>query len=320
MFETFEALAIAMIFVIVFFGFMVAAEWFNNEKLIDRVEEVVAARKGLILQRDRIKRREDQSIKGLAKRIGTWFAGTGMFNAKNLEALQSSLRAAGVRDNTAYTILIGAKIIGGIGTPILLTLIALGLHLKGMEVILAAFVGIVVGLMAPEWSLRAFKTKYQAAIQNGIPDALDLLIICVDSGLGLETALKRVANDMAEDYPVLSTELQITSQDIQVNPDVNAALKGLAARTQIESVGRLVSTLLQSINRGTPLVQALHSLSDEMRRAALVAFEETAAKLPTKMTVPMIIFILPALMTVIVGPAVGGIFKALAHSHAFGGH
>jgi tight adherence protein C len=318
MFELAEAISIAMAFVIVFFGYLVFQEWFSNERLIDRVEEVMAARKGIILNKNRDKKRDDQSIKGIAKRIGTWFASTGMFNAKNLESLQSSLRAAGIRDNTAYTVLIGAKIIAGIGLPILTTLLALGMHIKGIEVLAFSFGGMVVGLMAPEWSLRAFKTKYQKAIQEGIPDALDLMIICVDSGLGLETALKRVAHDMAADYPILSTELQITSQDIQINPDVNAALKALANRTQIESVGRLVSTLLQSINRGTPLIQALRSLSDEMRRAALVEFEEKAAKLPTKMTVPMITFILPALMTVIVGPAVGGIFKALAHSHAFG--
>lgn len=127
--------------------------------------------------------------------------------------------------------------------------------------------------------------------------------------------MARVAIEMSENYPILSREFMTTGQDLQLNPDVEAALRDFAARTGIDETGRFSKTLIQSVVYGTPLSQSLHTLSDEMRAQALANFEETAAKLPTKMTVPMIMFILPALMVVIIGPSVGPVMAALGSMH-----
>jgi tight adherence protein C len=166
--------------------------------------------------------------------------------------------------------------------------------------------------MIPEFVVSNLKSKYQAAIRSGMPDALDLMVISVDSGLALESAIARVAIEMSESYPILSREFMTTGQDLQLNPDVEHALRDFSIRTGIEETNRFSKTLIQSVVYGTPLSQSLHTLSKEMRAQALVNFEETAAKLPTKMTVPMILFILPALMVVIIGPSIGPVVTALS--------
>ena len=141
-----------------------------------------------------------------------------------------------------------------------------------------------------------------------MPDAFDLLVICAEAGLGLDAALDRVAREMTQSTPVLAEEIGITAVELGFLPDRRVALMGFAERVQLPSVRALVNTLTQSERYGTPLAQALRVLSSELREERMMKAEEKAAKLPATLTVPMILFILPTLFIVLLGPAIIRVF------------
>lgn len=310
MIETLWILAAGVLLIIIGAPF-VSVGWLHDSRVEERVEAIVARQKGL--EPKATGHATQSQISLITRQLGEAIAATGVLSGTNLAKIKEAVRAAGFRDNAAYTTLIGAKIVGAIGLPVVFLLAGLALHIAVIGAVIFAVIGFAIGLLSPEWALSIFRARYKASILEALPDALDLLVICVDSGLGLESALNRVATEIRENYPALSAEMQITCRDLQVNPDVEAALKSLSARVKIDGISRLVTTLIQSVVHGSPLSRSLHVLSREMRQDSLAAFEERAAKLPTKMTVPMITFILPALMTIIIGPAIHNVLIALSH-------
>ncbi|MHA1568580.1 MAG: type II secretion system F family protein, partial [Alphaproteobacteria bacterium] len=163
---------------------------------------------------------------------------------------------------------------------------------------------VVAGAYAPEIYLRNQRTKRQQAIQKGLPDALDLLVICAEAGQGLNAALDRVAREMAKSAPPLAEELTLTGIELNLLPERRQALENLAKRTDLAPVRGVVNTLLQSEKYGTPLAQSLRVLAGEFRNERMMRAETKAARLPAILTVPMIIFILPPLFIVLIGPAI----------------
>lgn len=140
-------------------------------------------------------------------------------------------------------------------------------------------------------------------IEGGLPDGLDLLVICAEAGLSLDAALKRVADEFASMVPELSEELLLTSVELNFLPDRRQALLNLSQRVDVPSFRGVTATLIQTEKYGTPLAQALRTLASEFRENRLLKAEEKAARLPAILTVPMIIFILPALFIVLAAPA-----------------
>lgn len=140
-------------------------------------------------------------------------------------------------------------------------------------------------------------------IQRALPDALDLLVICAEAGLSLDAALKRVAEEIGHTCPELGDELGLTAVELGFLPDRRSALHNLTRRCHLASLRGVVNTLQQTEKYGTPLSNALRVLSNEFRHERLMKAEEKAARLPVILTVPMIVFILPALMIVLIGPA-----------------
>jgi tight adherence protein C len=149
--------------------------------------------------------------------------------------------------------------------------------------------GFVLGMLGPEWGLRAVRSRYQGALSDGFPDALDLLIICIDAGLGLESAMLKVAFEMMDSYPIIGMEFQMANNYIKLNPNVGVALNNMAERTGLPEIHHFGTTVMQSLIYGTPLSNSLAYLSHEMRAKALALFEEKASKLPTMMKLPMLI-------------------------------
>ena len=137
-----------------------------------------------------------------------------------------------------------------------------------------------------------------------MPDALDLLVICAEAGLSLDAALVRVSRELEMTWPELSEEFAITAAELTYLPERNAAFDNLNARTNMASIRGVVNTLLQTAKFGTPLAQSLRVLAAEFREARMTRAEEKAARLPAMLTVPMIVFILPTLFIVVLGPAV----------------
>jgi tight adherence protein C len=150
------------------------------------------------------------------------------------------------------------------------------------------------------------------AIARGLPDALELLVICVEAGLSLEDAIERVVSELWESHPELSEELALTSADLKILPSRDQALANLADRVDLPGIRSIVGTLSQTMRFGTPLAQAMRVVASEMRNDALLNMEERANRLPALMTVPMIVFILPTIFMILGGPAVLRVIDTMA--------
>jgi tight adherence protein C len=179
--------------------------------------------------------------------------------------------------------------------------------------------GLVAGTLllsykAPDIWLKNKVTKRTHAIRKGLPDALDLLVICAEAGLTVDAAFGRVARELGKGYPELGDEFALTSIELGFLTDRRLAFENLAKRIDLDSVRGVVTTMIQTEKYGTPLASALRVLSAEFRNERMMRAEEKAARLPAIMTVPLILFILPVLFIVILGPASCSIHDALLSS------
>ena len=171
---------------------------------------------------------------------------------------------------------------------------------KGGICLFAAYIGIKF----PEIYLKNMISKRQVSMRRAFPDALDLLLICVESGMSIEHALRKVATEIGSSSVPLAEELQLTTAEMSFLPDRRTALENLALRTGLDSVRQIVTVLVQAERYGTPLGLALRVVSQESRDNRMMEAEKKAAALPPKLTVPMIIFFLPVLFAVILTPAI----------------
>jgi tight adherence protein C len=181
---------------------------------------------------------------------------------------------------------------------------------------LAAAGAALFGFFGPGIYIKNQIAKRQKRMQLGLPDALDLMIICAEAGLSLDATLVRVSRELANACPDLAEELSITSAELTFLPDRRQAFDNLNARTDMSSIRGVVNTLMQTAKFGTPLAQSLRVLAIEYRDARMFRAEEKAARLPALMTVPMIMFILPTLFIVLMGPAALGIIDTFNHTGA----
>jgi tight adherence protein C len=156
---------------------------------------------------------------------------------------------------------------------------------------------------APDIWLKNKVTKRSHAVRKGLPDALDLLVICAEAGLTVDAAFARVAKELGKAYPELGDEFGLTAIELGFLNERRNAFENLANRVDLEAVRGVVTTMIQTEKYGTPLASALRVLSAEFRNERMMRAEEKAARLPAIMTVPLILFILPVLFVVILGPA-----------------
>ncbi|MFT3977086.1 MAG: type II secretion system F family protein [Sphingomonas bacterium] len=172
----------------------------------------------------------------------------------------------------------------------------------------------IVCYKAPDIFLSNQISKRSAAIRKGLPDALDLLVICAEAGLTVDAAFHRVAKELGKAYPELGDEFALTAIELGFLTDRRQAFENLSTRIALEEVKGIVTTMIQTEKYGTPLASALRVLSAEFRNERMMRAEEKAARLPAIMTVPLILFILPVLFVVILGPAACSIKDALIDS------
>ena len=169
-----------------------------------------------------------------------------------------------------------------------------------------------LGFFGPSFWIYNQTTKRQKELRKGLPDAIDLMVICAEAGLGMDAAFSRVAREMGKASPEIADELGLTSVELSFLPERRQALRNLADRTGLKELRAIVNTLMQTEQYGTPLAGSLRVLSAEFRNDRLMRAEEKAAKLPALLTIPMIIFILPCLFIVLLGPAIFRIVDALS--------
>ena len=236
--------------------------------------------------------------------VGVGILRSGMLSSQAIRELTHKLATAGIRNSNAVGVFIGVKILLLIGLPTFTFIVLHGLisltFLRNAFVV-AATIG---GLLLPDMSLGFLRKRYQTALDRGLPDALDMMVMCAESGLSLEPTIARVGVEIEPAHPQIASELLLTSQEFQMSADSHVVLTNLGERTDLTGVRRVCSTLSQTLQYGTPLSDALRVLSAEMRAEALTRFEEKAARLPVLLTVPMILFILPSLFLIVGGPAV----------------
>ncbi len=172
------------------------------------------------------------------------------------------------------------------------------------QVLFAAAVAAFIGMIVPSYVLDRKVDKRKRWLSNGFPDALDLLVVCTEAGLGLNAALQRVARDLAVSHPALAEELALVNAEIRAGVDRVEALKNLATRTGLEDIKGLVVLLAQSLRFGTSIAETLRVYSEDFRDKRMQRAEEAAAKIATKMIFPLVTCLFPSFFIVAIGPAV----------------
>ena len=234
--------------------------------------------------------------------FGRAIAGSGVLSGKALDGIRKQLASSGVRSSNAVGLFLGTKIILAVTFPMLLAA-TVDVHGSGAMHKILIVAAAVFGLLLPEFILKSIRKRYLAALESGVPDMLDMLVMCTESGLSLEPALARVCSEIAAIHPVIARELALTTGELQIMTEPRAAFTNLGERSGLRGLTRLASTLTQTLQYGTHLAPALRGLTAEMRQDMLTRFEERAGRLPSLLTVVMILFILPSLFMVVGGPA-----------------
>lgn len=216
------------------------------------------------------------------------------------------LAQAGYRHADALTVYVFAKL----AMPILAICVASFLifvsgFFKGDVLMQILFGGgiFAFGLYAPQIFVKNATDKRYDEIRKALPDALDLMVICAEAGLTLDAALNRVSKEMSNSSPEIADELSLTAIELGFLTERRKALNNLSERVTLKTIRSVVATLIQTEKYGTPLSQSLRVLSNEFREERMMLAEEKAARLPAVMTVPLILFILPVLFIVLLGPA-----------------
>jgi len=236
--------------------------------------------------------------------IGQTILRTGLLSSRTRTDLERTLDACGLRGPNGLGLFVGLKILLLVGLPVATALGLDGVSMPPrMHVMLPAGAA-VIGLLAPDWVIGKRRQRVLGQLEQGLPDALDMMVICAQAGLGLGPTIIRVGTELAPARPEIAREFLLTANDLQIMSDSRVALNNLGQRTGLDSIKRLVTALIQTMVYGTPLTEALRMLSVEMRQETLTRFEARAARLPVLLTLPTVVFILPCVFLIVGGPAV----------------
>lgn len=217
--------------------------------------------------------------------------------------LQKKLIQAGIYNERAIPCFLGIKLGLLLVLPVLVLFLLWG-HTTQSELLMGIPIGLCsLGYILPNIILDRLIKARQTKIKEALPDALDLLVVCVEAGQGLNAALKRVADDLMESSPILSQELLLVNLEIMAGLEREQALRNLGERTRVDELISLCNVLIQSERLGTSVGQALKTQSDFMRTTRRQNLEGLAAKTPVKLVFPLLLFIFPAIMVVLLGPA-----------------
>jgi tight adherence protein C len=280
---------------------------FAGEGLAKRMKAVASERERIRQrERDRLAKTEKVSLRQTPKQLVSRVVED--FNLTKWlaqEAARDKLIMAGYRGHAPYVTFLFARavtpIVMFIGSLLYVFVIA---HLeKSLQIKLGICIGAAyLGLQAPMLFLKNAISKRQLSIKRAFPDALDLLLICIESGMSVEVAFRKVSSEIVSQSVALSEEFALTTAELSYLQDRKVAYENLAKRTGLEGVKSVCLALQQSERYGTPLGQSLRVMAQENRDMRMNEAEKKAAALPPKLTVPMIVFFLPCLFIVILGP------------------
>jgi tight adherence protein C len=233
-----------------------------------------------------------------------WFSSLGtryrrFYAAENLDQLRTILQSSGFNHHRTLPIWIGVKTVSMYLFPIVAFCAAQILGYPLTHALIVTLIGVVIGIMGPRLILSVMRRRFNAALRLGTPDMIDLLVVCSEVGMGLESALERVAEEMNETNPAMSQVLYGLLDDLRILPNRTEAFEKLASTS--EGLRRFGVMVGQSLQYGTPLSQALRSIATDLRRERITNLEERAHKLGAKLTIPMVLFLLPAMFVILGG-------------------
>jgi tight adherence protein C len=290
-----------------------------KDPMAKRVKALNARREelksGIITQKSRKRQSLVQRTETTDKMKDT-LRGMKVLQESQVKIIQQKLVHAGYRNKELAVVVIFARMVA----PIVLGFIAVvAIYWLNMfpawgsfKRFMAFAVLVIAGYKGPELFLKNKANKRTLAIRKGLPDALDLLVICAEAGLTVDAAFNRVARELGRAYPELGDEFALTAIELSFLTERRQAFENLAYRVDLDAVRGVVTTMIQTERYGTPLASALRVLSAEFRNERMMRAEEKAARLPAIMTVPLILFILPVLFIVILGPAACSIADAFS--------
>lgn len=278
-----------------------------------RLEEIVERKEGLRQTAlARPSRRARTSPAGLMREAVTRL---NLLRSKHANEARGILTRAGFRSQDAMIGYLFARVclpslfgIAAIVNTYVMPLVPIRPELRFLPPLIA----ILFGFYAPKLYLKNAADKRAKQLQLALPDGLDLMVICSEAGLSLDATLVRVSRELGNSWPELAEEFAITAAELTFLPDRRLAFDNLNNRSTCEEIRAVVNTLLQTAKFGTPLAQSLRVLASEMRGMRMTRAEEKAARLPALLTVPMIVFILPTLFIVLLGPAAINIMDTFA--------
>jgi len=305
--STFMVAIAVLLFAIAGFSFLGHVALGRRDAIARRVDQITRARPDSTIQ-----------MPPSVKRPGTEASviGAGILPASEEAELVRRLRPLRLPpDRIIAWFFLGRLALG----VMLAVLLALGLSSYGEpipKVIRLGFLALMGG--AAGWFLPLMLTSFLAsrrikAVERGLPDAIELLVVSVEAGLALEDSLDRIVPELRLSQPALAEELAMTAADLKILPSREMALGNLARRVDVPSVRSVVTTLSQTLRYGTPLAQALRVVAAELRNDTLIRLEERANRLPAILTIPMILFFLPAIFLVVGGPAVLRLIDVFGH-------
>ncbi|UCH84484.1 MAG: type II secretion system F family protein [Candidatus Latescibacterota bacterium] len=228
------------------------------------------------------------------------------------ETLQWELAQAGYRNIDSRKVFAGARVLCMLILGLSTALICLNIHRSPQETLTLTLLGVVVGYYLPMMFVRSRQSKRQMEITLSLPDALDLLVICVEAGQGLNAALLKVGRETELNSKALSEELRTVNNEMRAGITRTQALRNFALRTGVDEVRALVAVMIQSDRFGTSIAKALRTHAESLRTRRRQRAEETARKAPVKLVFPLVFCIFPELLVVILAPGMLQLFRALS--------
>jgi tight adherence protein C len=234
--------------------------------------------------------------------IASWLSSVGaryrrFYSSEDLEQLRAVVQSSGFNPHRTLPMWIGVKVVSMAAFPLVALFVGEFLGKPPTGLMIFTMIGVVVGIMGPRGILWALKRRFAAAVRRGAPDAIDLLVVCSEAGMGLESAVQRVAEEMNRANPAMAQVLFSLLDDLRILPNRRDAFEKLGSTS--DGLRRFGAMLGQSLQYGTPLSQALRSIAEEFRRESITKLEARAHKLGAKLTAPMVLFMLPAMFIIL---------------------
>jgi tight adherence protein C len=273
----------------------------QQEKVKTRLQRVTNPSLPVVIEAGAQAKAGNSAVDLVAK-LGSTLARSGLLPAATRQEFEQTLAQAGWRGSRGLGLFIGSKLLGVVVLP-LVVYFSLAGQMTPMSFYSLVGMAFAVGLLGPDFVLKQMRAAHLKQVEKGLPDALDMMVICAQAGLALENAIERVAIEFAAANKAVSEELAVCASEMRIGADRRQALTALGDRTGLDTMKRFAATLIQTMQFGTPLTHALRVLASEMRTDMLTKYEEKAARLPVMLTMPMILFILPTVFIVVGGPA-----------------